>query len=227
MPKEDWYMTPFSTYDPQGGTRARQRHTTDRAWTRRREKDRVRLGSMMAKIGVCVGLLAAVLLVQVFILKQDAAGVKQVSTDAAHESGAAEEEDVLGRLRFVESGAVKSVFAVSQRWQLPMRGTIADLQQEDTRLCLTALSGDVVSCCAAGEVRATGRDATLGDYVRVNHGNDLESVYYHLTDICVEEGQPLMAHDTLGLVAGDGKLYVDILLSGAPQNPGDYLDIEA
>ena len=228
MPKNDLSMTPFSTFDPQQRERARYQRNTFRAWTRRRERERVRAGSMIAKIGMCLLLLGAVVLVQIFILEQDALEPRR--TLEASSSGEAEEEnddDVLGRLRFVESGAVKSVFAVSQRWLSPVQAGTPSLQKEDTLLCLASKPGETVATAAAGEVRAIASDAVLGDYVRINHGGELESVYYNLADIRVEEGQPLLARDTLGTVGGGGTLYVAVLLSGVPQNPADYLDTGA
>lgn len=229
MPKNDLSMTPFSTHDPQQRERARYQRSTFRAWTRRRERERVRVGSMLAKIGVCMALLGAVVLVQMFILKQDAAEPIRAVEASGGENTAGEtgDDDVLGRLRFVNSGEVKSVFAVSQRWRLPVKSGVQTLSNDDTLLCISAKAGDTVSVAAAGEVRAISHDETLGDYVRVNHGSDLESVYYNLSDIRVEAGQPLMAQDTLGTVGEGGNLYIAVLLSGAPQNPSSYLDTGA
>ena len=230
MPKNDLSMTPFSTFDPQQRERARARQGTFRAWTRRRERERVRVGSMLVKIGACLALLGVVVLMQMFILKQDAGVVSgRVLEAGADESTAGEtgDDDVLGRLRFVNSGEVRSVFATSQRWRLPVRSGVTALQKDDTLLCVSVKAGDAVSVAAAGEVRAVSHDETLGDYVRVSHGSELESVYYNLQDIRVEPGQPLLARDTLGKVGVNGVLYVSVLLSGAPQNPADYLDTDA
>lgn len=227
MPKEDWSMTPFSTSDPQGQTRRLRQRTEFRAWTRRREQDRVRAGSMLAKIGFCVGLLAVVVLAQAFLLKYDADLSGRASVVSAEgDSQETGDEDVLGRLRYVESGAVKSVFAASQRWRLPVAAGRMALVEDETLLRITASAGKTVSVSAAGEVRALGADAALGDYVRVYHGSDLESVYYGLADIRVEEGQPLMPQDTLGKLGSNGTMHVAVLLNGAPQDPSKYLDTE-
>ena len=228
MQKNDLSMTPFSTYDPQQRERARYQRNTFRAWTRRRQRERVRAGSMLAKICVCMALLGLAVLVQLFILNQDTAPNFRVVEASGGESSAGEsDDDVLGRLRFVNSGEVKSVFATSQRWQLPLTASAHDLLKDDTLLRLSAKPGDAVSVSAAGEVRAISSDQELGDYVRVNHGSELESVYYNLTDIRVEVGQPLMAKDTLGLVGDSGALYISVLLNGTPQDPTAYLDAGA
>ena len=228
MQKNDLSMTPFSTYDPQQRERARFQKSTFCAWTRRRERERVRAGSMLVKIGACLTLLGTVVLVQMFILNQDAGIPLQTLEAASAERASGEgDDDVLGRLRFVESGEVKSVFATSQRWQLPVQSATLTLKNDDTLLCASVGAGAEVSVAAAGEVRAVSHDDTLGDYVRVSHGSELESVYYNLKKIRVEVGQPLLARDTLGIVGDSGELYVAVLLSGAPQKPTDYLDGEA
>ncbi len=226
MQKNDLSMTPFSTYDPQQRERAQYQRNTFRAWTRRRQRERVQAGSMLAKICVCMALLGVVVLLQLFILNQDTVNNIRVVTASSEETNTEGngDDDVLGRLRFVNSGEVKSVFATSQRWQLPLNAKAQSLLKDDTLLCLSAKAGDVVAVSAAGEVRAISNDEELGAYVRVNHGSDLESVYYNLKDVRVEVGQPLMAKDTLGLVGDSGALYVCVLLGGTPQDPMAYLD---
>ena len=88
-----------------------------------------------------------------------------------------------------------------------------------------AAAGASVSASAGGEVRAIGEDPALGPYVRIHHGEDLESIYYHLSDIRVEEGQPLLLGDTLGTVPEDGKLYLRVLKTGAPQQIDRYMSV--
>ena len=220
----DCKLTPFSASEPGGRRRSSFESETFRAWSRRKRRFESRAGSMLAKIGICMAVLLGVVLLQAWVLRGDT-GEPAVAADAEPSGQNDGEEDVLGRLRFVSAGGVKSVFKVSQRWDLPViSAKSARTEQEDTLLCITASPGAEVRTCAGGEVRALGTDEALGDYVRVSHGNDLESVYYHLNDIQVEKGQPLQARDTLGAVPADGKLYVAVLEAGERLNPASYLD---
>lgn len=218
-------LTPFTAYEPQRPTRTSYYGNVDRGWTRKRPRVKTKAGSMMAKICLCMLILAAAVLVQALVLRPTDEKAVEAAADSGT-SGGTEEDDVLGRLRFVESGGVKSVFAVSQRWALPVSASSSALLSEDTMLRLTAKPGSDISLAAAGEVRAIGTDATLGDYVLLAHGNDLESCYYNVSSIRVEEGQPLSAGDTLGKVAEDGTLYLTVTQTGEKQDPSLYLNLE-
>ena len=180
---------------------------------------------MLVKIGFCFAVLGAAVLAQNIILKDDARAVVEASAEETAPVQEEESGDVLGRLRFVETGGVKSVFATAQRWSLPVRDSTVALIEDDTLLQMECKTGDTVSVAAAGEVLAVAHDETLGEYVRIYHGSDLESVYYNIDDIRVEVGQPLLAKDTLGTVGDGGKVFVKIMQSGAPQSPGAYLDV--
>jgi murein DD-endopeptidase MepM/ murein hydrolase activator NlpD len=85
--------------------------------------------------------------------------------------------------------------------------------------------GAVVSAAAAGKVRAVGEDEILGRYVRLTHSGDLETIYYGLSDIQVEAGQPLRVYDTLGTLGESGALRLMVLLEGKPQDPGKYMSL--
>lgn len=186
-------------------------------------KRRVNASSMMAKILICLGILAAVAIGQAVLLND----TNQVVETAGSESdGGDESGDVLGRLRYVSAGGVRSVFRVSQRWESPVEHAKAVLEKDDTLLTLTGTPGEKVSLAAEGVVEGISEDASYGAYVRIDHGNDLESIYYHLTDIRVEKGQPLSAGDTLGKLGEDGKLYLSLQRAGAPLNPTAYFDLQ-
>lgn len=191
---------------------------------RQRRRPKTYAGSMLIKIGFCLAVLGAAILVQKFVLTEEQKAVVEASAEES-EHTQDESSDVLGRLRFVEAGGVRSVFATKQRWNLPVKSNAAQLTQDDTLLQIDSKAGETVSVSAAGEVLAIARDDALGAYIRVFHGSDLESVYYNVDDIRVEVGQPLLASDTLGRVGDGGMLYVKITQSGAPQEPAAYLDI--
>ena len=216
-------LTPFSPQEPRNRAGAYGTNRNSYVWTRRRKPAKVNASSMMAKILICMGILAAVTVGQLFLLKD---AEKAVETAGGETSESEDTEDVLGRLRFVSAGTVKSVFHVSQRWNSPVAGAKTQLEEDHTLLRLTGKAGDPVSLAASGEVRAVATDPDYGDYVRISHGNNLESIYYHLSDIRVGAGQPLSAGDTLGALSQDGVLYVAVLQTGERMNPGDYLDVE-
>ena len=178
---------------------------------------------MLVKIGVCAGVLLLVLALELFVLPSDRTAVEtDADAPAATDGGA---DGTPGRLQFVDGGGLIGVFAGSARWSLPVQADTAAVSEEGELLEIGAAAGASVSASAGGEVRAIGEDPALGPYVRIHHGEDLESIYYHLSDIRVEEGQPLLLGDTLGTVPEDGKLYLRVLKTGAPQQIDRYMSV--
>lgn len=223
MEQDRFRLTPFTAEEPRPRLRTAGADQSVRSWQRRREKARARAGSMLAKIALCMAVLLSVVAVQAFLLNGEN---RAVEADAAGSGEApAETDDVLGRLRFVNAGGVRSVFSVSQRWSAPVTVKNASLVNDGTLVCISARAGERVCLPAMGEVASVASDPTLGDYVRIAHGGDLESVYYRLDGIRVEEGQPLQVGDVLGKVPSDGVLYVAVLQGGERLDPSGYLDV--
>lgn len=188
-----------------------------------------RAGSMMTKISLCLLLLVAALIVRLIYPPEEsiAASVtlaQEESVNGEEEDGGNEDE-TLGRLRFVQADGIMSVFGSGAQWSQPVQATDMAFSEQDGRLTLYAAEGESVLACAAGEVRAMGSDDELGDYIRINHGGDIESVYYGLNGIRVEQGQPIRAGDTLGTVSTDACIVLVIYAQGEPQDPSSYLAI--
>ena len=186
-----------------------------------RPKRRARSGGSMAvKIGVCFGVFLLVMAIQLLFDPFGRASVETGGTAPNPDEGT---DETLGRLRFVSGGNVSSVFSGAQRWSAPVSDAASFTTRADSIMEIQALAGDVVSCPASGEVREIGTDGALGEYLRIAHGNGLESIYYNLQSVLVELGQPVLALDTLGTVGESGTLYVSVLQSGQEQPPEDYI----
>jgi len=214
-------ITPFETVETRKRTYAM--HVDLHHKTARKRKRKTVGTSMLAKIGACAAVLVLVLVMEVYLSPQEPA-VMETSAGVTNTDESNSEEN-LGRLQFVDGGGLVGVFAGRSTWHLPVSASEVNLSEEAQLLELRAEAGSEVSLSAGGEVRAIGEDTVLGDYVRIHHGNDLESIYYHLTDICVEKGQPLLLGDTLGKVGSDGLLYLRIYQTGAPQPIEDFISV--
>lgn len=184
---------------------------------------RVSARSMALKISICTLALLIVIAVEVFLLSRpDAEAVAVSGTQGETEP---ETDETLGKLRFVGlSSGAQSVFSIRQRWRSPVVCTEARLTREDTLLTLSAGAGERVSLPAAGEVREIFTDESLGTAIRVSHGSALESVYYGVSDVRVETGQPLLAFDTLGVMPESGEIHISIAQSGTALTPTDIID---
>lgn len=230
MAQKNFTYTPFSAIEPRRADAQAAYRQQRNAYAARQGAVRSRAGSMLVKIGVCAGILALAFALEVWIL--DPPGGERsaaIETDAAANGSDEGDGEALGRLKFVSTGGgVRSVFRVSQRWELPVRRTgDAVLDEQKRLLSVPTDAGSTVTCPAEGRVSAIGTDAVNGTYVRIDHGSDLESVYYHLGSVSVEEGQSLSWLDTLGTADETGVVRIEILRNGISIDPTAYLDTDA
>ena len=93
-------------------------------------------------------------------------------------------------------------------------------------------AGTMVASPANGKVAEVGEDARIGNYVRLEIGNDYQLILGQLTDICVTEGDYVARGAQIGTVAeptryyvveGDN-LYFQMLHGEETVDPLDYLE---
>lgn len=70
----------------------------------------------------------------------------------------------------------------------------------------------------------------LGNYIVVDHGDNMESRYYHLRDVNVEAGQRIEADQQIGTMGKTGQatgshLHFELYYQGKHVNPTDYFQI--
>lgn len=208
---------------------ARVGERTERIRAIRRQRQRVRLdaesrvraNSMMMKIAICTLALLIVIGTEIYLLTDVDGRALEASQTVGEET---EQEESLGRLKFIALHETESVFSPSQRWSSPVAAAEASLMEDQKLLKLTAAAGSTVSLPAAGEVKELFSDEVYGTGLRISHGNGLESLYYGIFDIQVEEGQPLLAYDTLGEMPEGGTIYVALQQSGSALCPTDIID---
>jgi murein DD-endopeptidase MepM/ murein hydrolase activator NlpD len=92
--------------------------------------------------------------------------------------------------------------------------------------------GDPVGSAFDGKVRVTKYDrGGYGSYVVIRHNNGLETVYGHLSEIKVFEGQNVRAGQCIGLGGNTGRstgphLHFETRFLGNPINPNKFFDFE-
>jgi murein DD-endopeptidase MepM/ murein hydrolase activator NlpD len=90
--------------------------------------------------------------------------------------------------------------------------------------------GDPVHVTADGKVVFTGRKGGYGNCIIVQHKNDFQTLYGHLSHINVEEGQSVSTGDVIGKVGSTGRstgshLHYEVRKSGKPINPVKFLTL--
>jgi murein DD-endopeptidase MepM/ murein hydrolase activator NlpD len=64
--------------------------------------------------------------------------------------------------------------------------------------------GDPVSAAATGTVAVAGREGGYGNYVRIDHGNGLQTAYAHLLNYNVKPGQCVSKDEVIGSLGNSG-----------------------
>jgi len=90
--------------------------------------------------------------------------------------------------------------------------------------------GDPVHVTADGKVAFTGRKSGYGNCIIVQHKNDFQTLYGHLSHINVEEGQQVKTGDVIGKVGSTGRttgphLHYEVRKNGKPINPVKFLTL--
>lgn len=90
--------------------------------------------------------------------------------------------------------------------------------------------GDPVHVTADGKVIFTGRKGGYGNCIIVQHKNDFQTLYGHLSHINVEEGQSVSTGDVIGKVGSTGRstgshLHYEVRKEGKPINPARFLTL--
>lgn len=91
-----------------------------------------------------------------------------------------------------------------------------------------ANGGTAVSAFASGKVIAVGKDEGYGNYIVISHGAEAETLYAHLSRICVSEGEEVELGQLIGQVGATGlttgpHLHFELKLEDYYLNPEFYL----
>ena len=94
---------------------------------------------------------------------------------------------------------------------------------------ISAGSGQTIVAPRAGTIAATGNYFFNGNTVLLDHGQGFITMYCHLSDIGVEEGQPVATGDVLGAVGATGRvtgphLHFGTYLNGTAVDPAIFLN---
>ena len=217
--------TPFTLEEP-NAPRVRQFpafHKPHRRKQLKKSEGKVHVsGQLLVKIGVCAVACALILSMKAFEIPGTEQMVSGVRTAINEESNL---DEMLGKLEFVDLPDTLEVFSADGKLAVPVNAPNVSVEPIEKYAIWQNAPGAEVVASAAGEVRAIGEDSILGQYVRLMHPGDLETIYYGLNTINVEEGQPIKKRDTLGTLGDDGMLHLSVLLAGEPQSPDTYLDL--
>ncbi len=91
----------------------------------------------------------------------------------------------------------------------------------------TAPTGTETFATGNARVSKAGWEQGYGNAIRLDHGYGYETLYAHLSQILVKEGQNVKRGEVIGLIGSTGKstgphLHYEVHLKGEPVNPQNY-----
>lgn len=124
-------------------------------------------------------------------------------------------------------------------WPAPSYSRISDdygnrihptlgVQQFHNGIDMAAPGGSAILAAADGVVIAAAYSATMGNYVMIDHGSGLYTIYMHASALSVSNGSRVSRGDRIGSVGSTGRstgnhLHFSVRLNGSYVSPWGYL----
>ena len=99
---------------------------------------------------------------------------------------------------------------------------ILGVQQFHNGIDLASPAGSPIVCAYDGEVVASSYSPTMGNYVMVNHGDDLYTIYMHASAVYVSTGEKVIRGEKIAAVGSTGRSTGNHLHFSVREN-GDYV----
>lgn len=128
------------------------------------------------------------------------------------------------------------------QWKMPAKGEITSTfgkrvhpvtgnEHLHQGIDIGAPCGQRVTAALEGIVYQTGSDSYNGNYIIIDHGDDIKSIYAHLDTVCVSDGDKVNTDTQIGTVGSTGistgpHLHFEIKTGEESVNPLDFVHIE-
>ena len=116
---------------------------------------------------------------------------------------------------------------ISDNYGMRMHPTLG-VQKMHNGIDLAAPSGSAILAAYKGTVVAADYNSSMGNYIMINHGGGLYTIYMHCSSLGVSKGQDVSAGTRIGAVGSTGRstgphLHFGVRLNGAYVSPWNYL----
>lgn len=138
-----------------------------------------------------------------------------------------------------ENGKVKTYDGGQFKWPAPSYTRISDdygyrihptlnVQQFHNGVDMAAPSGSPILAAYDGEVVAASYSSTMGNYIMIDHGDGLYTIYMHASALYVSKGQSVARGEKIAAVGSTGRstgphLHFSVRQSGSYVSPWNYL----
>ena len=105
---------------------------------------------------------------------------------------------------------------------------ILGVQQFHNGVDMAAPGGSAILAAYDGEVVAASYSPTMGNYVMINHGDDLYTIYMHASKLYVSQGQKVVRGEKIAAVGSTGRstgnhLHFSVRKNGSYVSPWNYV----
>ena len=105
---------------------------------------------------------------------------------------------------------------------------ISGVEKFHSGIDMAAPYGSAILAAADGTVVSAGYSSSMGNYVMINHGGGLYTIYMHASALYVSSGQSVSAGEQIAAVGSTGNstgphLHFSVRLSGSYVSPWNYL----
>lgn len=116
---------------------------------------------------------------------------------------------------------------ISDDYGMRMHPTL-NVEMMHNGIDIAAPSGSPILAAYNGTVAAAAYSSTMGNYIMIDHGDGLITIYMHASSLQVSAGDSVTAGQQIGLVGSTGRstgphLHFGVRLNGAYVSPWDYL----
>ena len=93
---------------------------------------------------------------------------------------------------------------------------------------MAAPSGSPILAAYDGEVVAADYSASMGNYIMINHGDGIITIYMHASSLSVSKGQTVVRGEEIGKVGSTGRstgphLHFSVRKDGNYVSPWNYI----
>lgn len=138
-----------------------------------------------------------------------------------------------------ENGTLKSYDGGKFKWPAPSYKRISEeygerihpilnVPQFHNGLDIAAPSGSPILAAYDGDVVAASYSPTMGNYVMINHGDGLYTIYMHASALYVSKGQSVVRGEKIAAIGSTGRstgphLHFSVRLNGSYVSPWNYV----
>ena len=123
---------------------------------------------------------------------------------------------------------LKNNFKVTSKYGYRTHPVTGEKYSFHNGMDISASSGTPILSVYNGVVATVAKTSLAGNYIMINHGSGLYTVYMHCSKIIAKVGQTVKQGDTIALVGSTGRstaphLHFSVRLNGEYVNPGPYV----